>query len=92
MSSTTETKAYPNGDAKGQETSASAMAAQVKDQAAETFKSAQEQLDQGIARSNEEIQRLAKEGREFVAKNPGVALAGAVGLGLIVGLAMRKRG
>lgn len=38
------------------------------------------------------VRTASDEGARFVRENPGVALAGALGLGVIIGLAMRGRG
>lgn len=37
------------------------------------------------------VSTAAEDGRRFVRENPGMALAGAVGLGVLVGLALRPR-
>jgi ElaB/YqjD/DUF883 family membrane-anchored ribosome-binding protein len=35
--------------------------------------------------------QLSSDGADFVRQNPGLALAGALGLGLVIGLSMRNR-
>ena len=44
----------------------------------------------------EDLSRTAKasvdEGTRFVRENPGIALAGALGLGVLIGLSLRGRG
>ncbi|MBY6141488.1 hypothetical protein KUV26_18770 [Leisingera daeponensis] len=67
------------------------LAGRVKEQAAQTVQQAQEQFDAGLQYSSGELQRLATEGRSFVKKNPGLAIAGALGAGVLLGLAMRNR-
>ncbi|AHD02519.1 hypothetical protein [Leisingera methylohalidivorans] len=67
------------------------LTGRVKEQAAQTVQQAQEQIDAGLQYSSGEMQRFAKEGQEFVKKNPGLAVAGALGAGVLLGLAMRSR-
>ncbi|QAX28108.1 hypothetical protein [Leisingera sp. NJS204] len=67
------------------------LAGRVKEQAAQTVQQAQEQIDAGLQYSSGEMQRLTKEGQAFVRKNPGLAIAGALGVGVLLGLAMRSR-
>lgn len=61
-----------------------------------------ESLDEGMARAREtfdtlsedtgaEMRRLTGAARSFVRDNPGTALVGAVGVGVLLGLALRSR-
>lgn len=78
------------------------VAERVTEQVAEMADQTKARVDAGL----EDLQRAADEisaevsrtvttatddGRRFVRENPGVALAGAVGLGVLVGLALRSR-
>lgn len=67
------------------------LAEQVKEQASQTLQQAQDQIDAGLQFSSGEMQRIANEGQAFVKKNPGLAVAGALGAGVLLGLAMRSR-
>ena len=59
----------------------------VTDQIADLQDTAQEISDQ-LAKS---VEGATDQGMKFVRENPGVALAGAVGLGVLLGLAMSNR-
>lgn len=89
MTNTDETQKHTTGSTGSTaESAAENLAGRVKEQAAQT---AQEQIDAGLQYSSGELQRLATEGRVFVKKNPGLAIAGALGAGVLLGLAMRSR-
>ena len=59
----------------------------VKDTAVE----ARLQAEIAAERANDEIGKLADRGTNFVRQNPGAAVAGALGVGILVGLALRSR-
>lgn len=40
---------------------------------------------------SDQVSRATEEGTRFVRENPGLALAGAVGIGVLIGLSMRSR-
>jgi len=52
---------------------------------------AADQAKQITEQANAEIRKLTEKGTEFVRQNPGAAVAGAVGAGLLLGLALRSR-
>ncbi|MDC0737854.1 hypothetical protein N6L24_06165 [Cognatishimia sp. SS12] len=91
MTSTADVSQPKKTKAEATKEQAVQMAERAKDHASETVKQAQEQLDAGLKYGASELERLSKDGQEFVRKNPGVAIAGAVGVGLLMGLAMRRR-
>lgn len=84
-------KHSPSGTGSSPEDAAGNLAGRVKEQAAQAVQQAQEQVDAGLQYSSSELQRMTSEGREFVKKNPGLAVAGALGAGVLLGLAMRSR-
>ncbi|MCE8548479.1 hypothetical protein KBY25_21935 [Ruegeria pomeroyi] len=71
--------------------SAEEIAERVKATAAQSFQQLNEQLDAGLKYGSEQVQRISKDGQAFVAKNPALTVAGAVGIGVLLGLALRKR-
>ena len=71
--------------------SAAAMAERAKDQAAEAVTRVQDGFDDAVAKGSEELKRLSDHSAKFVRDNPGLAVAGAVGLGVLIGLAIRPR-
>lgn len=77
-------------------------AAAIKDRAAETLEKgveaaqdaaaqAAEQAQLATMQASDEMRKVAETGTQFVRKNPGAAIAGAVGLGILVGLVLRGR-
>lgn len=52
---------------------------------------AQEAADAARREVGEVARRTSDEGARFVRENPGLALAGAVGFGVLIGLALRGR-
>lgn len=92
MTNTAEAqKPATGGTGSAAESASGNLAGRVKEQAAQTVQQAQEQIDAGLQYSSGELQRMATEGRAFVKKNPGLAIAGALGAGVLLGLAMRSR-
>lgn len=71
--------------------SAEEIAERVKATAAQSFQQLNEQLDAGLKYGSEQVQRISKDGQAFISKNPALTVAGAVGVGILLGLAMRKR-
>ena len=68
------------------------VADKAKEKASDTVAVAQEKIDYAIERGSDEFERLSRNSREFVRENPGIAVAGAVGVGILLGLALRHRG
>lgn len=79
------------GLSNGKDTSAAAL----KDRAMETLENGvettQETLNELTQQASDEFRKLQESGTKFVRENPGTALAGAVGVGILVGLALRGR-
>lgn len=71
------------------------FAAQMTERATEAVKDNAEHVQaaasEAAKRATKEAETLVKSGASFVQKNPGVALAGAVGIGVILGLALNRR-
>jgi ElaB/YqjD/DUF883 family membrane-anchored ribosome-binding protein len=86
------TQTKPNGSAaeKAAEKAESirqAAAEQVQDTVDQVRESAAVAMEQGSA----ELQRAVDGSSKFVRENPGLAVAGALGLGVLIGLSMRNR-
>ena len=67
------------------------LAANAKASVEETLEKANETLDQVSTRAQSEIRKAKEQTTDFVKENPGVAVAGAFGIGILVGLALRQR-
>lgn len=52
---------------------------------------AHETIERASAQAQKELQKVSDQATSFVRENPGMAIAGAVGVGLLIGLAMRSR-
>ncbi|WP_342069836.1 hypothetical protein [Yoonia algicola] len=74
----------------------------IKDRATDTLekgaKAAQDTVDHATERAKvatdeaqKEIRKLTDTGADFVRENPGTAIVGAVGVGILLGLALRGR-
>ena len=59
--------------------------------AKDTAAQASEQAQLAAERANDEFRKLTETGTQFVRENPGAAVAGALGVGILVGLALRGR-
>ena len=75
----------------GKDTSAEELKNRVIDNITETAEVAEDAVMQAAGQASEQLQKVAETSRTFVRENPGVALAGALGVGVIVGLALRGR-
>ncbi|MDA8585059.1 hypothetical protein N9L47_02205 [Rhodobacteraceae bacterium] len=71
--------------------SAEALAQDAKVKVEESLESVQETLDRASLQARQEIRKVSEQTTSFVRENPGVAVAGAVGIGVLIGLAMRQR-
>ncbi|NIZ12084.1 DUF883 family protein [Phaeobacter sp. HF9A] len=67
------------------------LAEHIKATAAQSFQQLNEQLDASLKYGSEQVQRISKDGQAFVSKNPALTVAGAAGVGFLLGLALRKR-
>ncbi|SFS21232.1 hypothetical protein [Yoonia litorea] len=52
---------------------------------------AQDTVGQATEQAGEELRKLTDAGTKFVRENPGAAIAGAVGVGILLGIALRNR-
>ncbi|MDA9865499.1 hypothetical protein N9C96_02360 [bacterium] len=71
--------------------SAEALAQDAKAKVEDGLESVQETLDRAGVQARQEIRKVSDQTTSFVRENPGVAVAGAVGIGVLIGLAMRQR-
>ncbi len=87
---------------KGLENGKDDAAAAIKDRAAKTVEKTVEaaqdtyeqvafQAELATEQASEELRKVAETGTKFVRENPGTAIVGAVGVGILVGLALRGR-
>lgn len=74
-----------------QKSSAEAMAESAKASVQDGLDQAHETLDRVSSQAQRELRKVTDQTTEFVRENPGVAIAGAVGVGILVGLALRQR-
>ncbi|WP_299694489.1 hypothetical protein [uncultured Tateyamaria sp.] len=76
-------------------TTASNSAQSLKDaatsQVADIVEQAQDGFDKAVTHGSDEFKRLSDQSTKFVRENPAIALAGAAGVGLLIGLAVSKR-
>ncbi len=59
--------------------------------AQDSFEQAAFQAELAKEQAGEELRKLTDSGTKFVRENPGTAVVGALGLGILVGLALRGR-
>lgn len=71
------------------------LAVQMTERATEAVKENVDHVQAAAAdvakRASKEAETLVKSGSKFVKENPGMALAGAAGLGVLLGLALNRR-
>lgn len=70
---------------------ADALAARAKTVIDDNIASARDAVETFAGEAKNEVRKISDQTTQFVKDNPGIALAGALGLGIIVGLAMRSR-
>ena len=70
---------------------ATEMANDAKSAVQDTLESAHDTLDRASAQAQKDLRKVTDQTTSFVRENPGVAIAGAVGLGVLIGLTMRNR-
>ncbi|PJI84468.1 hypothetical protein BC777_3528 [Yoonia maricola] len=61
------------------------------DAAQETFEQVAFQAELATEQASEELRKVAETGTKFVRENPGTAIVGALGVGILLGLALRGR-
>ncbi|WP_208347031.1 DUF883 family protein [Pseudaestuariivita rosea] len=68
---------------------------EVGDQLRETASShagaAKDIANANLKSTSDAVEKVSREGSRFVKENPGLAIAGAVGVGVIIGLMIRNR-
>ncbi|MEL7211341.1 MAG: hypothetical protein AAGK92_01690 [Pseudomonadota bacterium] len=57
----------------------------------QSIETAQKTVSKATEQATDEIHKLTEAGTKFVRDNPGAAIAGALGVGILVGLALRGR-
>lgn len=67
------------------------MGATIKRHAEEQLETVKEASAVAQERTAEAVSKTVDESARFVRENPGVALAGALGVGVLIGLALRGR-
>ena len=77
--------------ANGKTDSLPPLAAQAGDAIEKTVTATQEKASQVAAQASDEFRKMSDASMKFVRENPGAAVAGAVGVGLLLGLALRGR-
>lgn len=89
---TTTDTAIDEGLKNGKDSTASALKDRAMEKIEHGMETTQETFEQLTEQASEELRKLTETGTKFVRENPGTAVAGAVGLGILVGLALRGRG
>ncbi|WP_371225281.1 hypothetical protein [Roseovarius sp. 2305UL8-3] len=74
------------------DTTKDAIAERVKAQVEEGVAQTQDALEQVASQTADELRKVSDQSSKFVRENPGIAVAGAVGIGVLIGLALRGRG
>lgn len=69
-----------------------AVAERVKAQVEDGMTQTQEALEKAATQTADELRKVSDQSAKFVRDNPAIAVAGAVGLGVVIGLALRGRG
>lgn len=90
MTNTNIEPTYTNGSS-GDGPGKAPIAERAKEAASETLTRAQDSLDAAVEQGSAELDRLSRQSTKFIQENPGVAVAGALGLGVLIGLALRNR-
>ena len=85
-------QATANGSVKSEAESVAATLAEKTSKATtRALETAQDTIADTSDRLQTEVNNLTKNSKAFVKDNPGVAIAGALGVGVLVGLALRNR-
>ncbi len=87
----THDAAIEEGLSNGKDKSAAAIKGRATEALEHGLETAQETVGQATKQATEELRKLTETGSKFVRENPGAAVAGAVGVGILLGLALRGR-
>lgn len=68
-----------------------AVAERAKAQLEESLAQTQQALDKVAAQTSDELRKLGDTSSKFVRENPAIAVAGALGVGVLIGFALRGR-
>lgn len=74
------------------DTSKEAVAERAKAQLEESLAQTQQALDKVATHTADEFRKVSDTSSKFVRENPAIAVAGALGVGVLIGLALRGRG
>ncbi|MGR3513537.1 MAG: hypothetical protein ACU0GG_12315 [Paracoccaceae bacterium] len=85
---TAKAESYPNGK---HETTAQSAIEDARSAVEDGISDAREAVDEFTKDAGEQVRKASSQATTFVKENPGMALLGAVGVGVLVGLAMRSR-
>lgn len=87
----TQNAAIEEGLKNGQDKSMAAMKKRAAEKVDEVVTTAQDTAAEATEMAGEELRKLRETSTTFVRENPGAAIAGAVGVGILLGLALRGR-
>lgn len=73
------------------QSAAGKKAAAMREQVETHMRDAREAVDDTAKQVSEAVDRHTKDGVRFVRENPGMAIAGAVGAGIVLGLLLRGK-
>ena len=87
----TQDAATQDSPSNGKDTSAAALKERAVDAVEHGLDVGKETFEQATEQATQEIRKLTETSSKFVRENPGAAVAGALGVGILVGLALRGR-
>ncbi|MEY1556372.1 hypothetical protein AB3Y40_12135 [Yoonia sp. R2331] len=85
------TKTAETAKQNGKSDSAAAFAAQANEAVEKGVAAAHDTATQVAEHASDELRKVTDASTKFVRENPGTAIAGAVGIGVLLGLALRGR-
>ncbi len=85
---TAKAESYSNGKHEGD---AESVMQDTKEMLEQGLDDARDAVNDMARKAQTEVRNATKQTKEFVKENPGVALLGAVGIGVLVGLAIKSR-
>ena len=90
MAKTARNDPFSKAHLRDAEERVTALAEDAKERMEEAYEEARARVDEGVARGRAEAERISGKSADFVRDNPGLSIAGAVGAGLLLGMALRK--